>query len=122
VIHPSFRDYLIDPDRCPRSSPWYIDSEQGHHLLASRCLDNLSNTLKYNCMNLETSAQFNTPLDYSWDLPVYNGSRATEYAARSWIHHACCVHASHSVVDLHRRMQIFYSEHFLHWMELLILL
>ncbi|KAJ7151871.1 hypothetical protein C8R43DRAFT_1190519 [Mycena crocata] len=123
VVHPSFRDYLTNPDRCPRSSPWYIDGEQGHHLLASRCLDYLSNTLKYNCMNLQTSASFTPPTPGrhpygAWTPPVYTGSASMEYATRSWIHHTCHVQTLALIAELHKQIYVFYSDHFLHWMEM----
>ncbi|KAJ7151864.1 hypothetical protein C8R43DRAFT_1127498 [Mycena crocata] len=124
VVHPSFADYLTNSQRCSTSSPWSIDIDQGHNLLALRCLDVLSKKLKREYFRLDTSTDLTPsffPRYNGWTVPQFNIPASTEYSASAWIDHASSVRSPDLLPNLHTQLLPFYSSHFLPWLELLSL-
>ncbi|KAJ7444977.1 WD40-repeat-containing domain protein [Mycena galericulata] len=97
VIHPSVRDYLVDPARCNTEFPWFIREEVEHELMATRCIQHLDGRL---------------PRDTGSSLPD-----AAAYASVSWMHHVCRVNLPSA--KLTREVHTFLVLHFLHWLEAL---
>ncbi|KAJ6506227.1 hypothetical protein C8R47DRAFT_1241369 [Mycena vitilis] len=106
AIHPSVRDYLVDHRRCNRQ-PWFIDEEEEHRKMSTRCIDHLSKNLKRN-MTVASDLNANGRLH-----------DAIAYACISWAHHVCQVGAT---ADLAAKIHAFICKHFLHWLEALSVL
>lgn len=54
LLHPSFRDFLVNKERCSARHFW-IDQKRAYHDVAEQCLNLMSKTLKRNICRLETS-------------------------------------------------------------------
>lgn len=53
LLHPSFRDFLINQERCLDRHFW-INERKAHHNIAEQCLCVMSNSLKRNICRLRT--------------------------------------------------------------------
>lgn len=83
--HLSFRDFLVDSDRCP-DPRFNVNQQDGHRQLTSRCLDLMSNAFRQNICSLSglgtlISEVSDTTLDQC--VPP-----ALRYACRHWVDHA----------------------------------
>ncbi|KAJ7469846.1 WD40-repeat-containing domain protein [Mycena galericulata] len=100
VIHPSVRDYLVDPARCGAELPWFIGEEVEHKLMATRCIQHLDGRLARNT---------GSPLP-----------DAVAYASVSWVHHVGRINLPSA--QLTCEVHTFLVLHFLHWLEALSIL
>lgn len=53
LLHPSFRDFLVNQERCLDRHFW-INERKAHHDIAKQCLFVISKTLKRNICHLRT--------------------------------------------------------------------
>jgi hypothetical protein len=111
--HPSFRDFLLDNERCNDSNIW-VDEKQAHQKLADYCIQLMSTSLKEDVCNQKSPGVLIANVD---------GSRVehcllpeVQYACLYWIQHL-----QSSGVQLHDNspVHIFLRKHFLHWLEAL---
>jgi hypothetical protein len=116
LLHLSFRDFLLDPQRCVNENFW-ISQKKKHGELASACLDVLSKTLKQDicCLNDFSSLAAEVPLSQlNQCFPAH-----VQYACRYWVDHL--QRAGTDFKDSYR-VHVFLKEQFLHWLEALSLL
>ncbi|KAK7985500.1 hypothetical protein PG988_003122 [Apiospora saccharicola] len=111
--HPSFRDFLLDNERCKDESLW-VDEKQAHRRLADSCIRLMSKSLKPDICGVGAPGTLISDIENSRIercLP-----RAVQYACRYWVEHLL-----RSAVQLHEGDSIdsFLREHFLHWIEAL---
>ncbi|KAF2189112.1 hypothetical protein K469DRAFT_702842, partial [Zopfia rhizophila CBS 207.26] len=111
--HPSFRDFLLDRDRCRKPNLW-VDEKQAHLTLAASCIRLMSTTLKQDICRLDAPVVRVADVERSvveQCLPL-----EIQYACRYWIQHL-----GRSGTHLHDNDQVhqFLQEHFLHWLEAL---
>ena len=114
-LHTSFRDFLTD---AKVSGNFYIDLGEAHHQLAYSCLDQMLHNLKFNICELETSY---LPNDSIFDLQSRINKHippALFYACRFWDDHLECIHFQQYLLD---KVQLFFKEKFLFWLEVLSL-
>ncbi|KAJ7770300.1 WD40-repeat-containing domain protein [Mycena maculata] len=104
VIHPSVRDYLVDPCRCDPELLWFISEEVEDELMATRCIQYLNTRLTRHTGEQSTDGT----------LPD-----ATAYACVSWAYHVCKVGPTAELAD---QIHAFLAQHFLHWVEVLSVL
>ena len=122
LLHPSFRDFLLDKARCGCES-FHVQAETTHSHLAIRCLDILCQGLQKNICNLK--APDSSPQEVSEDALVRHLPKHLQYACQYWTEHlalACPVDASPQ-----RRTQLglcddgkvhsFFRGQFLYWLE-----
>lgn len=50
--HPSFRDFLLDKERCGDPNFW-VDEKQAHRTLATRCIKLMSTSLKQDICGID---------------------------------------------------------------------
>ncbi|CAG7915736.1 unnamed protein product [Penicillium olsonii] len=116
LLHPSFRDFVLDPMRCLDSS-FFVDASQAHGELLGSCLRVMSTHLHRNMGNLKS------PGDRSYDVPesVINQRilNHVQYACRYWVHHL--QRSSFNPRDFPGITEFFKSQ-FLFWLETLALL
>ena len=122
LLHPSFRDFLLDPGRCT-DIQFRVDRDIVHRNLATSCLQLLFNTLKRDIFDLRM------PGILLYD--IYNNEKKHElpkhvqYACRYWVDHLELTEPSHRhEVGLHDDGLVhnFFQKHFLHWLEALSLM
>jgi hypothetical protein len=53
--HPSFRDFLLDNNRC-KDMNFQVDEKQAHKTLAARCIQLMSESLKQDICGLDASS------------------------------------------------------------------
>jgi len=113
--HPSFRDFLLDQDRC--SDPHFLVNEkQAHRGLADACMRLMSTTLRKDICALRRPGALTKDVE---------GTRVkkflppeVQYACIYWVRHI-----QKSGVQLYDDDQVhtFLQEHLLHWLEALSL-
>ncbi len=123
LLHPSFRDFLVDTQRC-QDTNFGIDESMVHEDLAQSCLLVMSRFLKKNICSLKIPA---TRADSLQDIQVNSHlPKHVQYACRYWLDHI--QHISHG-----RRIELgllqdggqihnFLKKHLLHWLEALSLI
>jgi hypothetical protein len=113
--HPSFRDFLLNKDRCGDSHFW-VDEKQTHRALANNCIRLMSTSLKRDICGLRAPGVLVTDIQISiveQCLPL-----EVQYACLYWVQHLQCSGAQLYDSDVHQ----FLQEHFLHWVEALSLM
>jgi hypothetical protein len=116
LLHPSFRDFLLDPARCPTKS-FLVDAKASHHHLFRCCLRLMKNHLRRNMCNIKR------PGIKAWDIPKATVDKfiplSVQYACRYWIHHL-----QQSDIDPSNCPDIIglFNTRFLYWLEALALI
>ncbi|KAH8598490.1 WD40-repeat-containing domain protein [Bisporella sp. PMI_857] len=116
LLHPSFRDFLLNPARCLNQS-FLVDARATHHHLLDCCLRLMKNHLRRNMCNLKRPgirAHDLAKADVGKFIPL-----PVQYACRYWIHHL-----QQSDVDPteHSGIMDFFQTRFLFWLEGLALI
>jgi WD40 repeat protein len=120
LLHPSFRDFLVHPQRCS-DSQFRIDKERTHNGIFVKCLEIMSNHLRRDICNLRLPGAFATKV-WRCKVKTYLPSHV-QYACRYWVGHLHQVsHLQQDQVGLTDGggVHIFLQKHFLHWLEALI--
>jgi len=117
LLHPSFRDFLLDNRRCD-DLQFCVDRENAHGDLAVSCLQLLSRHLKQDICSLKLPGSLTSEVD------PYTVQRCLpyeiRYACQYWVDHL--QRSNVKLCDgepLHDRVHAFLNEHFLHWLEAL---
>jgi hypothetical protein len=111
--HPSFRDFLLNNDRCKDRNFW-VDEKQAHQTLSNSCIRLMSTSLKQDICGLNTPGMLMTSIgrdQIQHSLPL-----EVQYACLYWVRHLQNSGAQlHDYDEVHR----FLEEQFLHWLEAL---
>jgi WD40 repeat protein len=131
IFHPSFPDFIVNPQRC--DNPLFLVSLEEHHLrLARGCLAILNQHLRYNMANLDDPDLANSDVEDLEDR-LLSGicekgehaepslPQALFYAARYWTTHVVSSSTDH-LEELLDALSRFCDEHLFHWLELLSLI
>jgi hypothetical protein len=116
LLHPSFRDFLLDERRCLHPQ-FRIDRRLAHQFIFANCLRVMSNNLRRDICNLRSPGALAAEVDRSEVdryIPLH-----IQYACRFWVHHL--QQSNIEACDWHS-IQIFLQCHFLHWLEALAIL
>jgi hypothetical protein len=109
--HPSFRDFLLNEDRCGDSSFW-VDEKQAHQTLAAGCIQLMSISLKQDICCLEAPGVLVTNIESS-QVEKYLPAEL-QYACLYWVQHL-----KRSGAQLYDQVYQFLQDHLLHWLEAL---
>lgn len=82
--HPTFRDFLLNKQRCTDLNFW-VDEKQVHRDLGDRCLVLMSKALKRNICGLESPGTLVNDLDPDWIKQCI--SPDLQYACLYWVEH-----------------------------------
>src|SRR2546423_13628214 len=88
LLHLSFRDFLLDPEKQGKSEFWFwVDERKRHEMLATKCMKLLSgpNRLRENICRLDSPGKLQGEIDSKTidkSLPA-----DVRYACRYWVHH-----------------------------------
>jgi hypothetical protein len=111
--HPSFRDFLLNNDRCKNLNFW-VDEKQAHQTLADSCMRLMSTSLKQDICGL------NTPGVLVTDVKSGRVGRSlppeVQYACLYWTQH---LQKSGAQLCDDDQVHQFLREHLLHWLEAL---
>jgi len=116
LLHLSFRDFLVDPEKRGKSWFW-VDEPKTHEMIGTRCLEVMSCYLRKNLCDLKTPGALRNEVDKETlhdCLPPY-----IRYTCRYWVHHL--EHSKRRICD-QDAVHVFLHRHFLHWLEALSLM
>jgi len=111
--HPSFRDFLLDKERC-NDSQFSVDEKKAHGALADACIQLMSKRLGRNICGLcspGTLASQGYHETVRQHLPM-----ELQYACLYWVQHA---QNGGIRLEDHGLVHLFLQEHLLHWLEVL---
>ena len=114
IFHPSFRDFLLDSQRCLDSRIW-IDEAESHILLFRKCMELIS-TLRQDLCDLREPGILLS--DIPDDKVQHNISAHILYACRYWFNH---FQRGSPIEKDYDEILRFLKQHFLHWIEALAL-
>jgi NACHT domain len=117
LLHPSFRDFLLDKQRC-RDKRFWIAKHEAHSDLCNNCLRLMSNTLHRDICGLGKPGTLAKDIGISVLARYVPGH--VQYACRYWFKHLQQLeHDLREKAGLYRKVQVFLENHFLHWLETL---
>ena len=111
--HPSFRDFLLNKDRCRDANLW-VDKSQAHAAIADRCIQLLSRLLKQDICGV---GHFGTSVhEIECEQLEHCILPEMQYACLYWTNHL-----AKSGIQLrdYDKVHEFLKKHFLHWLEAL---
>jgi hypothetical protein len=110
---PSFRDFLLNNERC-RDLNFWVHEKQIHKRLADCCIKLMSTSLRKDICGVNAPNKFAAEAERSWielSLPP-----EVQYACRYWINH---IRKSSAQLCDNGEVHLFLQKHLLHWMEAL---
>jgi hypothetical protein len=121
IFHKSFPDFLTDHKRC-KDNRFFVDPAIHHVEIVLSCLNLMGERLKRDICNLGDRAVLSRVKDLSTHQKDHIGD-ALEYACCFWTKHLLGIPStSPCVKKVQRAIDQFFTTHFLHWIEVLILI
>jgi hypothetical protein len=115
LLHLSFRDFLIDPDKC--KSPFWVDKTQTHKKMAENCLRLLDDHLRADICGVKWPGIPRSTIDQQTiDKAILP---EVQYACLYWVYH---IEEAKSCFQDGDQVHHFLRCHFLHWLEALSLI
>jgi hypothetical protein len=109
--HPSFRDFLLNKDRC---GEFWVDEKEAHKILATGCIQLLSQTLKKDICEMHAPGSQASQVESS-RIEKYLPPEV-QYACLYWVQH---LQRSGSQVQDGEEAHRFLQAYLLHWLETL---
>ena len=111
--HPSFRDYLLNKDRCSDALFW-VDENQAHRGLVDHCIKLMSTSLKRDICDLQAPGTLTAEIESSRVRQCL--SSEVQYACIYWVQHI-----QRSGTQLYDDDQVhqFLQKYLLNWLEAL---
>jgi hypothetical protein len=109
--HPSFRDFLLNKDRC---GDFWVDEKEAHQLLATSCIQLMSQTIKKDICEMHAPGSQASQVESSW-IEKYLPPEV-QYACLYWIQH---LQKSNTQLYGNDQVHQFLQVHLLHWLEAL---
>ena len=119
LLHPSFREFLLDKQRC-RDLPFWVEEKQAHEGLTRCCLQRLTSgttRLKRDICNLHIPGILVETVDLS--LVKQHLPTELQYACQYWTQH---LQQSEQPCPDNSPAHVFLRQHLLHWFEALSLI
>jgi hypothetical protein len=118
LLHLSFREFLVDPQKQGKSLFW-VDEKSTHQKLASRCLELLSGSsgLRQDMCGLSSPGVLRNEIDKQ--IVAGSLSPDLQYACRYWVDHL--KQGGQGMAD-EDATHLFLQKHFLHWLEAMSLI
>ena len=112
IFHASFREFIVDPDRCEAHG---VDYTRGHQMLTIKCLQLLNNSLRRNICNLPEDGIGTLPHEIKDPVMI---SMALQYSCVHWAFHLLEASPGEpsTILDC---VSEFADKHLLHWFECL---
>ena len=109
--HPSFRDFLLNKDRC---GDFWVNEKDTHQILATGCIQLMSQTLKKDICEMQAPGSQSSQV-LSISIEKYLPSEV-QYACLYWVQH---LQKSGSQAYDGDEAHQFLQAHLLHWLEAL---
>ena len=120
TFHKSFSDFLTDPNRC-KDDKFLVKPSIHHAEILLSCLRLMKGKLKRNICNLDDYAIPSEAKDFSAQKKNHIGD-ALGYACQFWTKHLLGVPSdSPCAQEVQRKIDQFFTTHFLHWIEVLVI-
>ncbi|KAK3326978.1 WD40-repeat-containing domain protein [Cercophora scortea] len=114
--HPTFRDFLLNRDRCSDLNFW-VDEKQAHEALAEGCIKIMSEQLKADMCSLKHPGALLKDVDQRHIEKCI--SPELQYACVYWVQH---YQKSGKSVSDGDEVHVFLQKHYLHWLETITLM
>ena len=111
--HPSFRDFLLNKDRCGDSGFW-VNEEQAHQMMAGSCILLMSSFLKQDICGVGAPGTLVTDIEISQVKKCLPSE--VQYACLYWVQH---LQKSGARLYDKDQVHLFLQAHLLHWLEAL---
>jgi hypothetical protein len=111
--HPSFRDFLLNRNRCNNPNFW-VDERQAHRKLANNCIRLMSNSLKRDICRQEAPGVLVADIESS-EIEQYLPLEV-RYICVYWVQH---LQKSGAQLRDNDQVHQFLQLHLLHWLEAL---
>lgn len=112
-FHPSFRDFILDKNRCSDTNFW-VNEEQAHAALAVSCIQFMTGSLKRDLCGLDSPGTLVSEVQEDHARKCLPPE--LEYACSYWVAHL--QKGGFRQNDCHS-LHLFLKKHFLHWLEAL---
>ena len=116
IFHPSFRDFLLDQQRCS-DTRFCVDEKERHIDLFRHCLELMSKQLRQDMCGIGQPGVLISEISVGMVQGTITAD--TQYACRYWVHH---FQQGNSIDEDNHRILQFLRQHLLHWLEVLSLL
>ena len=120
LFHPSFPDFIDNPDRC-RDLRFVVVTSEQHTLLALRCISVMNHHLKYDICDIQDPSLFNSEFSSLPERLSRSVPAELAYACKHWMTHLS-LSLVFDVDVLLNELREFAENHLLHWVEALSLL
>jgi len=114
LLHPSFREFLVDMDRCVDAN-FVVDIRLQHTLLAEHCL-RVMKSLKPDICNIGNPSLYNQEVNDLPDRIAAYIPASLQYACRHWASHLLHCEVHDAVLDV---LVDFCSNQLLNWLEVM---
>ena len=120
TFHKSFPDFLMDPNRC-KNEKFLVKPSIHHAEILFSCLRLMREKLKRNICSLDDCSVLTEVKDLSARKKDNIGD-ALEYSCQFWTKHLLGISSnSPCIQEVQGAIDQFFTTHFLHWIELLVL-
>ena len=116
LLHPSFRDFLLSPNRCS-DDQFQVNPKLAHSSLVRNCLEHMFVGLKKNICGLQSPGSLTSDIEESKLICCIPSP--LQYACRYWVEH---LQRSESQLYDEGQAHLFLRQHLLHWLEALSLM
>jgi hypothetical protein len=122
MMHASFADFMLDPQRCSEMPSYVVDSASDHLFLTERCLAIMINELRFDICHIRDPSLLNSEVSDMHARVSKHISAALRYASRygfvHWLEH---VRAAGPQSHVPSGLNEFCNKHLLPWIESLSL-
>lgn len=116
LLHLSFRDFLVDPEK-QGLNPFWIDEAESHAKIADNCLHVMKGFLREDMCSLRSQGLEGSIVDREQAAACIPA--AVQYACLNWVFH---FQAASNYDGNYSGTFQFLKQHFLHWVEALSLI
>jgi hypothetical protein len=122
MMHASFADFMLDPQRCSEMPTYVVDSASDHLFLTECCLTVMIKELCFDICHVRDPSLFNSEVSGIQALLSKHISAALRYACRFWfVHWLEHIRAAGPQSQVPLGLDEFCHKHLLHWIESLSL-
>jgi hypothetical protein len=118
TFHPSFRDFLADPQRCS-DEDFIVRPAAHHHELFYQCLQVMNRNLYYDICGIRKLGLANTDIHDLFERLALSVSESLQYACQFWPVHM--VASGPLAEPVSATLLEFCTKHLFHWFEVLSL-
>jgi NACHT domain len=116
LLHPSFRDFLLDGKRC-RTQQFWVEEKKAHSTIVDCCVRLMSDQLRRDICRLNAAGTLTR--DVQGDIINHCLPAELQYACLYWVRH---LQKSETALSDNGFVYAFLCQHLLHWLEAMSLI